>query len=383
MKRRIPARLALIVALSISFAVVALGVAAPPGTSSAAQTSLYAFGHPFGIGEQQVYLIDRESALTVRWRDRSGELKSKTFHYHAQTSVAWTIEGLSSAGGPVLGVATAAPTSSATAEPPPSALPSLAPSSPAPSPTLDAHGAGGVAPGSALSELTPASFLLSSITSELPDVGKPWKSSGDVRLPFGAMTLDMSNEITAATGNQDVNVAQIASTGTNGFHAKVKVAGFGTATLQGSGPATSTAFFETQNRLLLGLTLGASSHGNAATSDGHGNYDMDAKFAIKLVKYVPGNVPYTGSPGFVPASGFLGGTTAPDSEIYATAVPDKIAIPAATDTGYVPPPAGGATPYQSALPAMSIPPIPVPMASDQPAASPPAGPTPTPQPTHY
>jgi hypothetical protein len=383
-KRRASVRLALTACFIISFAVVALGIAAPPGADGAAQTSLYAGGHPFGIGEQQVYLIDRESTLAVRWRNHDGDLTTKTFHYHARTSVAWTIEGLSSAGGPVLGVATAAPTPSGTTSPAaPLPSPLASPPSPSPSPTLDAHGAGSIAPGSALAEFAPASILLSSVESDLPDIGKPWPSTGEVWLPFGAMTIDLSNEIMAATGDQDANVAQIASTGTTDFRAKVKVAGFGTATLRGTGSATSTSFLETQNRLLLGMALTANSHGNAAAGQQHGTYDVGVKIAIKLYKFVPGIPPFTGSPGFVPASGYLGETTAPDTGIYATAVPDKVSIPAATDTGYVPPPAGGATPYQSALPEMSLPPIPLPMASDQPAASPPAAPTPTPQPTHY
>jgi len=384
LKRRASVRLAFTAGIIISFAIVALGIAAPPSANGLSQTSLYAGGHPFGIGEQQVYLIDRESTLAVRWRNRNGDLMTKTFHYHARTSVAWTIEGISSAGGPVLGVATAAPTPSGTSSPvAPLPSPSASAPSPLPSPTLDARGAGSIAPGSALAEFAPASVLLSSIASDLPDIGKPWPSTGDVWLPFGTMTIDLNNEITAASGDQDANVAQIASTGTTTFRAKVKVAGFGTATLRGTGSATSSSFLETQNRLLLGMALTANSHGNAAAGDQHGTYDVGVKMAIKLVRYVPGIPPYTGSPGFVPASGFLGGTTAPDTGMYATTVPDRVAIPAATDTGYVPPPAGGATPYESALPEMSLPPIPLPMASDQPAASPPAAPTPTPQPTHY
>jgi len=129
-------------------------------------------------------------------------------------------------------------------------------------------------------------------------------------------------------------------------------------------------------------TLGPLGPSTQQDDNGRGSYELQTTVALKLVRYVPGIVPYTGTGGFVPASGYLGGTSTPDMGIYATTRPDGIAIPAATDTGFIPPPAP-APPYQSALPAVPLPPIPLPMTSDQPAASPPAAPTPTPQPTHY
>jgi hypothetical protein len=247
---------------------------------------------------------------------------------------------------------------------------------------LDAHGIGAPARGSALDELTPGSVVLAGIGNQLPDIGKPWKSSGAIPLPFGTLTLTMDHVIQTPKGDQDANVAVIESTGTSGFSSRVRVSGVGTAQLHGGGTANATSYVETQNRLLLGTTISANSHGNASTSSKHGTYELQSTVAIKLAKYVPGLVPNSGSPGFVPASDYLGSTTAPDSQIYSTARPDTIAIPAATDTGFIPPPAV-ATPYQSSLPAASLPPIPLPMRSGQAAASPPAGPTPTPQPTHY
>lgn len=366
-------------------AAIAMGIAAPPGTSGDGKAYFFVAGHTFGIGEQQVYLVDRETQLIVRYRDANGELASKTFHQHVRSSVAWTIEGIASGGGPVLGVATAAPSPTAigstTPAPAPSPSPTPSPASPTPSPMLDSQGA--IAPNSAMSEVAPASIILSGITNDLPQIGRPWKSAGDLQLPYGRLTIDLDNVRATDTGDQDPAVAQIASTGKTGFTAKVKVAGFGVASLRGAGTATSTSFLETQNKLLLGLSLAATSHGNATAKDRHGSYDLSVKIAIKLVKYVPGIPPYNGSPGFVVASGFLGGTTAPDTGLYATAVPDKVTIPAPTDTGFIPPPGPAMTPYPSALPATSLPAIPLPMASDMPEASPPAGPTPTPQPTHY
>jgi len=374
----------LAVALLTALLIIGLAIAsAPPAATASGTVALYAAGHPFGIGEQQVYLIDRASTLTVRYRDGQGELHSKTFHYHAQTSVAWTIEGLSSAGGPVLAVVTAAPTPPPSAAPTaPPASPQTSPHAPEPSPILDQHGVGAPAPGTALAELTPASVVLAGIGEQLPDVGKPWRSSGALPLPFGTLTLTMDHVVQTPTGDQDADLAVIASTGTTSFSAKVHVSGFGIATLHGAGAASATSYLETQNRLLLGTSISATSHGNATTTANHGTYELHATIAIALAKYVPGRVPNTGSPGFVPASDYLGSTTAPDSQIYSTTQPDTIAVPAATDTGFIPPPAV-ATPYQSALPAMSLPPIPLPMTSGQPAASPPPAPTPTPQPTHY
>ncbi len=387
MKLSRPGRARLISAFGslAGLAVVAVGVAgAPNGAGATAPVSLYAAGHAFGIGEQQVYLIDRSSTLVVRYRDSNGDVHPKTFHYHALTSVGWTVEGLTSTGGPILGVATAAPSPSGSQTPSnPTSQPT--PQSPAPSPTLDARGATAPAAGSALAELAPASVLLSGLSAEPPEVGKSWKSSGQVQLPFGNLTIVLDNVAIAPSGDQDSNVAQINSTGTSGFWAKVKVGGsFGQAALRGGGAASATSYLETQNHLLLGTSIMATSHGNAtaAAHQQHGTYELQVKISVKLVKYVPGFVPYNGSPGFVPASGYLGGTTAPDMQIYATTLPDALAAPAATDTGFIPPPAV-ATPYQSALPEISLPPIPLPMASGQAAASPPAGPTPTPQPTHY
>lgn len=247
---------------------------------------------------------------------------------------------------------------------------------------LDAHGVGAPAPGTPLAELAPASFILAGLPDQLPDPGKPWKSSGILPLPFGTLTVTMDHVVAQPTGDQEADLAIITSTGATDFHAKVRVGGFGVATLHGAGSATATSYLQTQGRLLLGSSIAATNHGNASAGEAHGTYELHATVAIKLAKYVPGLVPSSGSPGFVPASDYLGSTAAPDHQIYSTAQPDTIAVPAATDTGFIPPPAV-ATPYHSALPAMSLPPIPLPMASGQVAASPPAGPTPTPQPTHY
>lgn len=394
MKKQTTGRLALTFCIASIFAVIALGVASPPSVSGDAKTYFYVGGHAFGLGEQQVYLVDREATITVRYRSDRGDVQSKNIRRRIQSSVAWTVEGLASGGAPILGVATAAPTpvgavSVSTLQPvrssspstpvPPS--PTLSGESPRPSPMLDSQGAS--AGGSPLADVAPISILLSSVTGELPDIGRPWKSAGDIRLSYGTLTVRFENVVTTSAGNLDTNVMQIAQTGTTSFQGKLNVPGFGPAVLHGAGPATGTSFLESQNRLLLGMSLSSASHGDALANHKHGTYDLNLKITIKLVKYVPGIVPYNGPGGFVPASGYLGGTTTPDTGIYSTVVPDKVAIPAATDTGFIPAPLAPPSPYVSALPAMSLPPIPLPLSSDQPVASPPPGPTPTPQPTHY
>ncbi|HXN09571.1 MAG TPA: hypothetical protein VN860_07895, partial [Candidatus Acidoferrales bacterium] len=306
MKKQTRARLAVTFGIATIFAVIALGVASPPSVSGDAnKTFYYVGGHLFGIGEQQVYLVDRDSILTVRYRTERGDVQSKTFHRRVQSSVAWTIEGLASGGTPILGVATAAPTpvgavSISTLVPvrsrspstpaPPSPEPSNV--SPRPSPVLDPQGA--AVSDSALADIAPASIVLSSLTGDLPDIGRPWKSAGDLRLPYGTLTINMQNVVTTAAGNLDTNVMQIAQTGTASFQAKINVPGFGRAALRGAGVATGTSFVESLNKLLLGMSLSTASHGNAVANHKSGAYDLSVKIAIKLVKYVPGIVPYSG-----------------------------------------------------------------------------------------
>lgn len=357
------------------FVAIALGVAAPTGTD--AKAYFFVGGHAFGIGEQQVYVIDRSAELTVHYRDAAGTLRSKTYRHHAQRSVAMTIEAIASAGGPVLGVVTAAPAASGSATP----SSERSPPSPPPSPVLDQQGAAN--PSGLMTDLAPASIILSGIVSELPAIGKPWKSSGEVMLPYGAIVVNFDNVVNQPDGNQGRSVVQIASTGKSEVNAKVGLAGFGTATLRGAGKALGMSFVESQNKLLLGMSLEAQSHGNANATRRRGSYDLKLKIAIKLVKYIPGMPVVNSGPAFVSASGFLGGVASPDTGINSTAVPDRVAVPAATDTGFIPPPTPEVTPYQSALPEVSLPPIPIPIASDQPVASPPQGPTPTPTPTRY
>ncbi len=394
MIKRSQIKFALAVGIAASFATVALCVAAPPGTLATSLAYLYVGGHTFGLGEQQVYAIERDTSLTVRYKDASGNVKTPSFDQHVQSSVAWTIEGFSStgspvialafaryssAGGPVLPIASGSPLELTAVAPSPTQAPS--PQSPQPSPALDAHGA--LHADAPMADIDPVSIILSGLQTDLPGYGRPWKSAGDIRLPYGALSVAFDNNVVTATGDQDPNVTRVASTGTTSFDAKLKVAGFGLATLRGSGSASGTSFTEGQNKLLLATSLLANSHGNASAGVRRGTYDLTVKVTIWLAKYVPGIPLYTGSPGFVPASDYLGETTAPDSQIYSTTAPDGVAAPAATDTGFIPGPLPVASAYHSSLPEASLPPIPLALPSDPTLASPPPGPSPTPQPTHY
>jgi hypothetical protein len=364
-------------------AFVAAGVADPGDGNSSTKSYYYVAGHVFGLGEQQVYVVERTATLTVRYRDAAGTLQSRTFHQDDRDSIAWTIEGIASTGGPILGVSTAAPVATSSASPSPvesATATATATVSPQPSPMLDAQGAG--ASNGAMGELGAASFLLGSLTSDLPDIGKPWFSTGVLPLKYGVLTLLMNNMVDQPSGDQG-SVVLISSTGGCDFQSKIQVKGFGVASLRGGGGATSQSYVESQNRLLLGMTVYAFSHGNANAKGRAGSYSLDVNVAIKLVHYIPGIPVYTGAVGFVPASAYLGNTMAPDTSIYSTGIPASVASPGATNTEFIPPAMQPVTPYPSSLPEVSLPPIPIPQSSDQPVASPPAPPTPTPTPSRY
>lgn len=379
MKKRARANLAVAAGAAAVFAVIALAIAAPP-SPPAPKAYFSVGGHAFGLGEQQVYVIDRQAELVVRYRDAGGTLRSKTYGQGGQRSVAMTIEGISSAGGPVLALATLAPVPVGSASPE-SAQSPQPPQSPPPSPELDAAGAGDAS--GSISDLAPASIILSGFKSELPSGNKTWKSSGEIALPYGKLLVNVDNLVSTPNGDQDPNVLQVASTGKSEVHAMVGVNGFGKATLRGAGTATATSFIETLNKLLLGMSLQATSHGNATAKGRQGSYDLKVRLTIKLVHYVPGIPVMNGAPGFIVASGFLGGVASPDTGVISTANPNPIAVPAATNTQFLPSPLPALSPYYSPLPEASLPPVPIPLSSDQQAASPPPGPTPTPTPTHY
>lgn len=361
----------LAVIATLAVAVVAMGVDAP----SASKTYLLMTGHTFGIGEQQVYAIDRSADLTIRYRDEIGELRSATYRHHLRSSAAFTIEGVSSAGRAVLAVATTNPAPQSSAY----ATAASAPAAPPPSPELDERGA--LTAQAGMADLLPASLILSSMSDEVLGAGKPWKSSGVVRLPYGQLSLNLDNAPAASNATDNNTVVQIHSTGSADVRGALAVKGFGRATLRGAGAADATAFVDAQNKLLLGLMLTSSSHGNVVARGKRGSYDLKVQVAIKLIHYVPGIPPVRYGPGYIIASGYLGSYSSPDTSNYSTAPPNPIAMPAATNTEYSGSPLPSYAP--SALPEASLPPIPMPLASDQAIVSPPPGPSPTPTPTRY
>jgi len=379
--------------LTGSLATLALALAARGfDTAPAPKTILLMSGHAFGIGEQQVYAIDTSADLVVRFRDSSGTARTKHYRHTVRTSVAFTIEGVSSSGHAVLALATANSAPQVTPSATESAAPYVttpsapygtatpaSPHSPPPSPELDEHGALAVA-GSA-ADLAPASIILSGINADVLSAGKTWKSGGEVKLPYATVALGLENSAAPLSGDESNSVLQVRSTGTASMRGKLFAGGFGSAALRGAGPATGTSFIDTQNKLLLGFALKSSSHGNVTGRRKHGTYDLKLELAIKLVHYVPGIPPVITGPGYILASGYVGSYASPDTGNLSTAPSNPIAVPAATNTEYTGSPLPSFTP--SALPEASLPPIPMPLPSDQPVASPPAGPTPTPTPTRY
>jgi hypothetical protein len=349
-----------------ALAAVAAGFADQAGQGDA----YYAVtGHAFAVGEQQVYLIQRTSALTLRYRDARGDLKSQTDRENISTSLAWTVEGIGADGGPILAVASASA----------GAKPALAPG-PRASPVLNPRGIGSAS--GVLSELAPVSFLLSSFPSDVPEVGTSWTSSGVLSFRYGTLMLSMKNTAVQPTG-EDSSLVQVASSGATDLQGTATLAGVGATTLQGNGGATGFSYIEPKDRMLLGMTLSAFSRGKAKYKDQTGTYDLDIRLAVKLQRYVPGLPALAIAPNFLTASAYIGDTAAPETFLYSTAAPALVASPAATDTEFIPPATSAVTPYPSALPAESFPPVPIPLSSNQPIASPPPPPIPSPSPTRY
>jgi hypothetical protein len=342
---------------------------ADPNDQGPSKASYAVAGHVFGIGEEQVFVVRSNTTLTVHYRDAAGNLHSETFRQDVATSVAWTVEGTTASGGPILGIAT-----------PSSSSPRSPSQDQQPSPMLDSAGVGSTS--GSLGELAAASFLLSSLSSDLPEVGKAWSSDGMLALRYGGLKVTMNNVAIQPFGSGQ-DFVQIASTGGVDLQGKLTTPGLGFTVLRGKGGATAVSYIEPQNRLLLGMTLMAFSHGSATGKSRGGTYDLNASIATKMVHYVPGVPAFAGAPGFLVASAFVGHTAAADTSLYSTSQPEQVASPAATNTEFIPGPTEAVTPYPSALPEVSLPPIPIPWSSDQPVASPPAPPTPIPTPTRY
>ncbi len=376
-------------AVFLSLGVVASSIAA----SAPAKTYVFVPGHESGLGEQQVYVVERQADLVVRYRDARGVMRTKSYHHRADVSIAMTTEGVASSGTAVLALSTAqasTPTpdnhlvGEAAPHEAPSPISAITPSTyyetsapeVSPSPILDEHGS--LDATGPMADFAPASLILSGLQTELPQLGRPWKSVGEISLPYARLAVTLQNIAHSESGQEAARVLNIDSSGRAAVRGSITIKGLGKTALRGSGRATAASFVETQRRLLV-----ATSHGIATAKNARGDYDLKLSLAIKLVRYIPGVPVPTFAPGFVPPSGYLGGVASPDTSHLSNAPTDHLAVPAPTNTEFLPPPGQRVTPYPSTLPQVSLPPIPIPLRSDQPIASPPPPPTPTPVPTRY
>ncbi len=384
----------ILAAILLSLGVAAASIAAAPPS----KTYVFVPGHEYGLGEQQVYVVDRQADLVVRYRDAHGITRTKSYRHHADVSIAMTTEGVASSGTAVLALSTAqagTPTpfdrvvGETTPREAPSPISAITPSAyyetsaPAvsPSPTLDEHGS--LDATGPMADFAPASIILSGLQAELPQLGRPWKSVGEIALPYARLDLTLQNIADSESGQETARVLNISSSGHVAVRGAIAIKGLGKTALRGTGTATAASFVETQRRLLLGTSIVATSHGIATAKNVRGDYDLKLSLAIKLVRYIPGVPVPTYAPGFIPPSGYLGGVASPVTSHLSNAPTDHLAVPAPTNTEFLPPPGQRVTPYPSTLPEVSLPPIPIPLRSDQPIASPPPPPTPTPVSTRY
>lgn len=365
-------RTAIKVLATLSLAVVALAAATP----GAKPPTVFIAGRAYGLGEQQVYAIWAHAKLVVGYRNAEDEIVSKTIELDQRRSVALTVEGYSSAGEAVLAAATAAPTSSASATPanPAPAAPQARPTlSPPPSPSVAANGA--LADAGPLKDLAPLSMIVSGLGDQAPELGKTWNSQGKLRLPIGDLNVRFKNEANSSSGDENSTVLVVTSSGTAEASGKVKVPAFGFVTLRGALPASATSYVELNNRLLLGTTMTASGRGNVAGVHGRrGTFDVKVDYVVKLAKLVAGSSPPPVAGSAAPPYGSLG---TPNTSIFGPAPVSSVAYPAPVDTEYQPSPLP-VTASPSPLPEVSLPPIPIALPSDQPIASPPLAPSPSP-----
>lgn len=347
-----------------------MGVEAP----APSRTAFTLPGHSLGIGEQQVFVIDRTADLNLRFRDDLGRVHATHYRSHLATSIAFTVEGVSSSGSLVLGLALPGSPQPQSSQALP--IPAVAPLSPPPSPELDQAG---TLPTQKVADFGPASIFMSGLPDDLLNSSRPWKSVGVLALPYGRVAVNMVTTRAAAPADQATTIAHLIASGSADVRGKLALKGVGQASFEGSGRAVGSAYVDAQDHLLLGMTLTTFSQGNARARRGHGSYDLHVQLAIKLVHYVPGIPPLTG--GSAVASGHLGTNASPDMGNISTAPANPVAVPAPTDTGFVGSPLPTLQP--SALPEASLPPIPLPMDSSQAIVSPPPGPTPTQTPFRY
>jgi hypothetical protein len=337
-------------------------------------------GRTFGVGEQQTYTIEQSVKLTVRFRKADDSLDVKNLVSKARRSVAFTVEGVSSAGNPVLGVATASETAPPASPKPlpygakPSPSPSPAASqSPPPSPDVRADGAVNLEGG--LADLAPLAAVLAGVSADKLQTTANWRSDADLTLPLATLALHMNSNIKASDQDQASNVVSINSTGKVDVSGSPKVPSYGRTTLRGDGAAAIQAFVEKARGVMLGMQLTVGSRGNATSSRGdHGGYDLNVVYTVRLVRYL-GGTPIA-SPGASPTVNMLSSFASPNSSIFSSGNPSPLAHPGPTNAFFLSSPSPGPSVTATPVPGESLPPIPIPEASDAPIATPPAPPSP-------
>jgi hypothetical protein len=350
---------------TLAVIVAGLGVAC---IAAAPSGPIFFPGHPYGLGERQTYLIDRDARLTVRLAGPSGAIVSKTTESVDESSVAFTVEGFTDAGMPVLAVATADRTdrggssgaSSATASP--------------------IIGNDGSVPSETFAGFAPAAALLNGIDPQTLDIGTTWNSRGDLPLPFARAAVRLKGQVNFKSGDVHATLLQALLTGGASIAGHPSVSPFGTLRLAGGGVVTGNAFIYPERRLLLGVQLTLTSNGNLTDAHGrHGAYALITRWSIKLASYAPGVVP---GPGISPGIGIpvtqMGQPAPGATNVYSQASPAGVFAPASVNPDVIDRSNASAPPTAEPSPDESLPPIPVDLPSDQPVASPPPGPSPTP-----
>jgi hypothetical protein len=325
-------------------------------------------GREYGLGERQTYVIDRDARLTVRLAGPNGVVVSKSTDSVDERSVAFTVEGFTDAGMPVLAVATAVRGESEV---------SNDGSSAPPSPVIETDG---TVPSDTFAGFAPAAVLMNGLDPQALDIGTIWTGRGDLPLPFARATAQLKGQVNFKSGELYDTLLQALLSGTASLSGHPSVAPFGALHLTGGGAVSGSAFISPARHLLLGMDLTLTSTGNVTDSHGrHGAYAMNAQWSIKLASYAPGILP---GPGISPGIGIpitqMGAPAPGATNVYSQSSPSDVFAPASVNPDVIDRSNASAPPTLAPSPDESLPPIPVSMPSDQPVASPPPGPSPTP-----
>jgi hypothetical protein len=324
-------------------------------------------GREYGLGERQTYLIDRDAHLTVRLGRPDGSTMSKTVVAADESSVAFTVEGYTDAGAPVLAVATAHRTGRNA---------STGGSAATASPVIENDG---TVRSESFADFAPAAALLNGLDAQALDIGTTWLGQGDLALPFARAALRLRAQVNFKSGEASMTLLQALLTGNAGVSGKPVIAPFGAVRLAGAGALAGSAFFSPERRLLLGMDLAMTSNGNVIDSRGRrGAYTLVSHWSIKLSSYASGPLP---GPGISPGIGIpvtqMGAPAPGATNVYSQGSPADVFHPASVNPDVIDRTNASAPPTLAPSPDESLPPIPISMPSDQPLVSPPPGPSPT------